>query len=90
MGWNQLHLAQSTNPLWSGLGADPWVYFVHSYYVDPIDPSVKAATTTHGSQTVTAAIARDHLMAVQFHPEKSSDAGLKLLANFVQLAEAQS
>jgi len=89
MGWNQLHLTQSKNPLWSGLGATPWVYFVHSYYVDPIDPSVKAATTTHGSQTVTAAIARDHLMAVQFHPEKSSDAGLKLLANFVQLAEAQ-
>lgn len=88
MGWNQLEYAQSTNPLWNGLGLTPWVYFVHSYYVDPIDPHVKAATVHHGSQQITAAIARDNLMAVQFHPEKSSDAGLKLLSNFVHLAEA--
>ena len=90
MGWNQLEYAQPTSPLWNGLGDSPWVYFVHSYYVDPIDPSVNAATVHHGSQQVTAAIARDNLMAVQFHPEKSSDAGLKLLSNFVQLAEASS
>jgi len=56
---------------------------VHSYYVDPADPTVRAATVTHGNQTVTAAIARDNLMAVQFHPEKSSNAGLQMLANFV-------
>lgn len=90
MGWNQLEYVQSNSPLWGGLGDSPWVYFVHSYYVDPIDPSIKAATVHHGSQHVTAAIARDNLMAVQFHPEKSSDAGLKLLSNFVQLAEASS
>ncbi|MBD3562433.1 imidazole glycerol phosphate synthase subunit HisH, partial [Planktothrix sp. FACHB-1355] len=61
----------------------PWVYFVHSYYVDPIDPKVCAASVTHGTQTVTAAIARDNLMAVQFHPEKSSTTGLQILSNFV-------
>jgi len=84
MGWNQLDFPQPDVPLWANLPADPWVYFVHSYYVDPIDSSVKAATVTHGSQNVTAAIARDNIMAVQFHPEKSSTSGLKMLDNFVE------
>ncbi len=88
MGWNQLELTQPSSPLWQQLPANPWVYFVHSYYVDPVDPNVRAATITHGSQTVTAAIAQDNLMAVQFHPEKSSTAGLQILANFVQLVES--
>jgi len=83
MGWNQLQLTQPDCPLWQAMPSDPWMYFVHSYYVDPTDPAVTAATITHGSQTVTAAIARGNLMAAQFHPEKSSQAGLKLLANFV-------
>ncbi len=83
MGWNQLELTQPNCPLWQHLPSNPHVYFVHSYYVDPVDPSVRAATVTHGSQTVTAAIARDNLMAVQFHPEKSSTAGLQILSNFV-------
>jgi imidazole glycerol-phosphate synthase subunit HisH len=86
MGWNQLDFTQPRIPLWQHLPAQPWLYFVHSYYVDPIDPKIQAATITHGTQTVTAAIARDNLMAVQFHPEKSSTAGLQLLANFVQWA----
>jgi len=90
MGWNQLQLRQPNLPLWNQLGADPWVYFVHSFYADPADSGVIAATTTHGSQTVTAAIARDNLMAVQFHPEKSSDTGLKLLANFVASVQAKA
>lgn len=84
MGWNPLDLAQPQHHLWQNLPATSWVYFVHSYYADPIDPSVKAATVTHGTQTVTAAIARDNLMAVQFHPEKSSTVGLQVLANFVR------
>lgn len=84
MGWNQLVLVQPALPLWQQLSPDPYVYFVHSYYVEPTDPTVRAAVVTHGSQTVTAAIARDNLMAVQFHPEKSSTAGLQILSNFVQ------
>jgi glutamine amidotransferase len=83
MGWNQLKFTQANMPLWQALPPNPWVYFVHSYYGDPLDPTLNAATITHGSQTVTAAIARDNLMAVQFHPEKSSTAGLKILSNFV-------
>lgn len=84
MGWNQLELVQPDLPLWQQLQPQPYVYFVHSYYVEPANPAVRAATVTHGSQTVTAAIAQDNLMAVQFHPEKSSTAGLQILSNFVQ------
>lgn len=83
MGWNELEFTQSHCPLWQQLSGQPRVYFVHSYYVDPIDPNIRAATVTHGTQTVTAAIARDNLMAVQFHPEKSSTTGLQILSNFV-------
>lgn len=83
MGWNELELTQPHCPLWQQLSEHSRVYFVHSYYVDPSDPTIRAATVTHGSQTVTAAIARDNLMAVQFHPEKSSTIGLQILSNFV-------
>ncbi|MFK0734134.1 MAG: imidazole glycerol phosphate synthase subunit HisH [Gloeotrichia echinulata GP01] len=83
MGWNQLEITQPKSILWEHLPAQPWVYFVHSYYVDPIDPQIRAATVTHGNQTVTAAIAYENLTAVQFHPEKSSNIGLQILSNFV-------
>jgi glutamine amidotransferase len=88
MGWNQLEITQPGCALWQQLPFQPWAYFVHSYYVDPTDSKVKAATVTHGSQTVTAAIADHNLMAVQFHPEKSSTAGLQILSNFVQQVRA--
>ncbi len=90
IGWNRLDFTQADVPLWQRLQHQPWLYFVHSYYVDPIDSTVTAATVTHGSQTITAAIARDNLVAVQFHPEKSSTAGLQMLANFVQQIEMRS
>ncbi|MCS6814049.1 MAG: imidazole glycerol phosphate synthase subunit HisH [Cyanobacteria bacterium] len=84
MGWNQLTLTQPSCPLWQELPSNPWMYFVHSYYAEPYEPSVQAATVTHGSQTVTAAIATENLMALQFHPEKSSTVGLQVLANFAK------
>lgn len=89
MGWNQLTLTQPESGLWNQVQSGDWVYFVHSYYAAPADPSLMAATITHGHQTVTAAIARDNLMAVQFHPEKSSTIGLQILANFVAVADRQ-
>lgn len=88
MGWNQLQITQPQLPLWQHLSPEPWVYFVHSFYADPSDPAVIAATVTHGSQTVTAVVAQENLMATQFHPEKSSTAGLQILANFVQFVES--
>lgn len=85
MGWNQLEITQPKCALWQQLPSAPWVYFVHSYYVAPINRQIRAATVTHGIQTVTAAIADKNLMAVQFHPEKSSTTGLQILSNFVTL-----
>ncbi len=89
MGWNQLELTQPQDELWRDLPPNPYVYFVHSFYVEPKEPKLNSAMVTHGSQTVTAAIARDNLVAVQFHPEKSSDNGLKILANFVTSVKKQ-
>jgi len=85
MGWNTLNVTQSQHHLWDNLPVNPSVYFVHSYYVAPIDHNVIASQVTHGTQTVTASIAQDNLMAVQFHPEKSADIGLQILTNFVAL-----
>jgi imidazole glycerol-phosphate synthase subunit HisH len=85
MGWNQLDISQLNCPLWAELDASKWVYFDHSYYVEPSQSSVSAAMVTHGSQTVTAAISQNNIMAVQFHPEKSSTTGLQILANFVRV-----
>ena len=89
MGWNQLQLTQPNLALWQKLPADPWMYFVHSFYAAPVDLSMNAATIIHGSQTVTAAIAHQNLMATQFHPEKSSDAGLQVLSNFVAFVKSK-
>jgi imidazole glycerol-phosphate synthase subunit HisH len=89
MGWNQLEISQPHCPLWKKLDPAAWVYFVHSFYVQPQDPKITAATVTHGHQQVTAAIAFDQLMAVQFHPEKSSTVGLAILANFLQTVAAK-
>ena len=89
MGWNQLQITQTQCPLWQKLPENPWMYFVHSYYAVPTDPSVIAAYTIHGTQKATAAIAIKNLMAVQFHPEKSSEHGIKMLSNFVDFVRQQ-
>ncbi|MEB3274217.1 MAG: imidazole glycerol phosphate synthase subunit HisH [Prochlorothrix sp.] len=85
MGWNILEYTQPHCPLWHGLPDPAWAYFVHSYYVDPTEASVPAAKVTHGSQSITAAIAHRNLLATQFHPEKSSGTGLQIIDNFVAL-----
>jgi glutamine amidotransferase len=90
MGWNQLTLTQPELPLWQHVNTDDWVYFVHSFYPEPADAATTAATVTHGSQTVTAAVAKDNVMAVQFHPEKSSTVGLQILSNFVAVIQQQT
>lgn len=90
IGWNQLSFTQPNIQLWKTICSQPWVYFVHSYYVDPTDSNLTAATIQHGSQIITAAIAKDNVMAVQFHPEKSSNAGLKILDNFVELVDGKT
>ena len=82
MGWNQLQITQRDNPLFQGIEDGTYVYFVHSYAVVPEDRSVIAAKTDYGGE-VTAALRKKNLMTTQFHPEKSQQAGLKMLENFV-------
>lgn len=79
MGWNQVH--HNDHPLWAGIAQDSRFYFVHSFYIHADDPALVAATCDYGLQ-FHAALARDNLFAVQFHPEKSHTAGLQLLKNF--------
>ncbi|MDZ7749093.1 MAG: imidazole glycerol phosphate synthase subunit HisH [Halofilum sp. (in: g-proteobacteria)] len=81
MGWNAVTQARA-HPLWAGIADGTRFYFVHSYFADPADDALVAGTTDHG-RTFAAAIARDNVFACQFHPEKSSHDGLRLLANFV-------
>jgi glutamine amidotransferase len=81
MGWNEV-LQARPHPLWAGIADRERFYFVHSYYPAPRDPSVTAATCVYGAP-FTCAVARDNIFAVQFHPEKSQSAGLRLLSNFV-------
>jgi len=85
MGWNSLRL-RARVPALAGIDDGTYVYFVHSYYAEPADPALIAATATYGSEEFTAAVARDNLFATQFHPEKSQHAGLALLGNFVRAA----
>ena len=70
------------HPLWKGIAPDSRFYFVHSYYVKP-DNAADIAATTDYIVEFTSALARDNLFAVQFHPEKSQQAGLTLLKNFL-------
>ncbi|MDO9012492.1 MAG: imidazole glycerol phosphate synthase subunit HisH [Gallionella sp.] len=84
MGWNQVHHAQKedNHPLWNGIDQDARFYFVHSYYVKPQELDLIQATSDY-PQPFVCAVARGNLFGVQFHPEKSHAAGLKLLQNFV-------
>jgi len=82
MGWNQVVQVQP-HALWEGIPADARFYFVHSYYVEPATPAAIAGATSYGI-SFTSAVARANIFAVQFHPEKSAQAGLRLLANFMR------
>jgi imidazole glycerol phosphate synthase glutamine amidotransferase subunit len=88
MGWNSAIPRKPDNGNWAGLGAEPYFYFVHSYFPVPDDDSVIAAQTTYGADTFAAAIEMPGLLACQFHPEKSQDAGLRLIRNFLGLQPA--
>lgn len=81
MGWNQVH-QQKSHPLWKDISDNSRFYFVHSYYVVPEDDAVIAGITDYIND-FTSAIATENIFACQFHPEKSQQAGLKLLENFL-------
>lgn len=83
MGWNSLTVKENAK-LFKNLPADPYVYFVHSYYLQAEDPEVVAATAEYGV-TVHASVEKGNIFACQFHPEKSGEIGLTILKNFVEL-----
>ena len=84
MGWNSIEITAKTREnLFRGLGETPYVYFVHSYHAKPTSASVLTSTALYGER-ITASVAKDNIMAVQFHPEKSGDVGLAILKNFVE------
>jgi glutamine amidotransferase len=85
IGWNQLEIVQPACPLFQGIPPGSYVYFVHSYFPEPEDPTIIATRTDYG-QTFASAVWHDNIFATQFHPEKSQAVGLRLLKNFVELA----
>ncbi len=83
IGWNTLLFPKATR-LFAGVDEGSYVYFVHSYYAEPADPAVVAAVTEYGIEYCSA-VEAGNVMAVQFHPEKSSRVGLQILSNFAAL-----
>ncbi|MGD9154125.1 MAG: imidazole glycerol phosphate synthase subunit HisH [Bacillota bacterium] len=84
IGWNQIGDFQMNNPLFAGVSPGSYVYFVHSYYVKPAQSGIIACTTDYGLEYCSG-IAAGNVFAVQFHPEKSSAVGLRILQNFAGL-----
>ena len=81
MGWNKIK-QDKDHPLWKNIPDESFFYFVHSYYVSPLNKSNILATTTYDLDFASA-LYKDNIAAVQFHPEKSSNMGLQLLENFI-------
>ena len=82
IGWNRVRFQQPECPLFQNVPDQTYFYFVHSFYAEIADITVTAGVTAYAGVTYTAAVWRDNLMAVQFHPEKSQQWGLQMLKNF--------
>lgn len=87
MGWNSLEL-HGDGRLFQGLPEEPYVYFVHSYYLQAADESIVTATTEYSAR-LHASVEAGNVFACQFHPEKSSDVGIQILRNFVEIKESE-
>ena len=86
IGWNQIEITRPDCPLYRGIASGSYVYFVHSFYPQPVDAGIVATRTTYG-EPFASSVWRDTVYATQFHPEKSQNIGLQLLKNFVELAK---
>ncbi len=84
MGWNQVKQVNG-HPIFKGITDETNFYFVHSYYAEPEDKAVVAGTTEYGV-SICSMLIKDNLIATQFHPEKSGELGLRMYANFLQMA----
>ena len=83
IGWNSLQFPNQGR-LFQGIAEGAYVYFVHSYYLEAREPEIVKAATEYGT-LIHASVERDNLFACQFHPEKSSEVGLKILQNFLEI-----
>jgi glutamine amidotransferase len=86
IGWNQINFAQPQCPLFKNISDGSYVYFVHSFFPQPMDDSIIATRTTYGD-SFASSVWKENIFATQFHPEKSQSVGLQLLKNFVELAK---
>ena len=84
IGWNQIEMTKTDCPLFRGIENGSYVYFVHSFYPQPVDKSIVATRTNYG-RPFASSVWRDNVFATQFHPEKSQRIGLQMLKNFVEL-----
>lgn len=84
MGWNSVSPFLVNRGMWRGLGEAPYFYYVHSYYPQTEDSAWGSSTTDYNGEVFTAAVQRGKVFACQFHPEKSQDAGLALIENFLK------
>jgi len=85
MGWNSAKPNVKNSKFWEGLGEEPYFYFVHSYYPVPADPSWDVSITDYAGEEFVATVEKGAILACQFHPEKSQDAGLRLMKNFLSI-----
>lgn len=83
IGWNSLKYP-NRGRLFAGIAEEAYVYFVHSYYLQASDPQIVTATTEYAAQ-IHASVEQGNVFACQFHPEKSSDVGMKILSNFLTI-----
>lgn len=86
IGWNNLRIVNTKSNLLKGIPQDSWVYFVHSYHIEPQDDKLIAAVTDYGSK-LPVVIERSNLFGTQFHPEKSGKIGAQIMKNFVNICE---
>ncbi len=88
MGWNSLHIEEDAR-LFKDIPEDAYVYFVHSYYLQAEDPSIVKATSSYANE-IHASVESGNVFACQFHPEKSSDVGLQILKNFINIQKEEA
>ena len=86
IGWNNLRIIKSESNLLKGIPQDSWVYFVHSYHIEPEDENLITAITDYGSN-LPVVIERSNLFGTQFHPEKSGKIGAQIMKNFLNICE---
>lgn len=86
IGWNNLRIVKRESKLLKGIPQDSWVYFVHSYHIEPEDKNLIAAIADYGSM-LPVVIERSNLFGTQFHPEKSGKIGAQIVKNFIKICE---